>query len=202
MGTDTGPSGGVIWFGYADPDIEGPEKTYRKRWFRARKIGKEKPRRLVGYDVSASQTQIVATFMGIEAKMTMASSTQIAFKEELARWAYEAHCVTQKNKANSIELSKREKRQPLAEFELRIDLWKASEQSNYLGYMDPRLQNLCKTMWMAASYGGSVDNVVRDQRNDEESYGPGWTAKNAGRFLRHLNRRFPEMGVLKPKSSN
>ena len=102
MGTDTGPSGGMIWFGYADPDIEGPEKTYRKRWFRARKIGKEKPRRLVGYDVSASQTQIVATFMGIEAKMTMASSTQIAFKEELARWAYEAHCVTQRNKAKSF----------------------------------------------------------------------------------------------------
>jgi hypothetical protein len=167
---------------YDDDDLsgpidDGPENSYRQRWFKAPHPITENACRLVGFDISSSQTQIVATFLS-SAKLeqdTMETKTGASFKEILARLAFEKHL------------------DPADKFKLRTVNSYNPTLENYHGAGDTRLQNLCKRLWMTMSYGGNVCDVVREQRNDPDTYGPGWTYKDAGQFVSSINRRYPSM---------
>lgn len=146
------------------------EKWYmpmRQRWFSLDLIRPHlDPRhreyrtwKLVGVDVSSSQTQILAVLLGLEKLHTHASSSEKPFKKYLA------------------ELAWRKNKDPNDPFTLR---------GGYEGATDERLIELVKWLWMRALYGSPVWQVVQDQREEPSVYGPGWTAKNAMRFLTSL----------------
>ncbi len=147
--------------------------AYRKRWFKARNPGTGKPCALVGLDISSSQTQIIATLLGVEKleNLTM-GHTGRSFKKVMAKWTWQKH------------------RDPKDEFYLNKG---SSVVPDYEGPEDPRLERLCKEVWMRTSYGGYLPNTVRDQRSDPKTYGPGWTTPNANCFLEYLYSRFPEV---------
>jgi hypothetical protein len=162
--------------------IHAPESTlesYRQRWFKACDPAGN-PCRLIGWDISSSQTQIVATLLGIEKleKLAMRWRDETVenkpFKEVMAEWAWEKH---------------QDSDDP---FRLRGDRGKISA---YTGPEDKRLQELCKQLWMRVSYGGNIGAAVEetDKSINAPKFGPGWTEKNAARFLAYLYTRFPEM---------
>lgn len=156
---------------------EAPERSYRRRWFSARHPRSKEPCPLVGYDISSSQTQIVATFLS-SAKLEL-DATGRSFKESLAELAWEMHC------------------DPNDEFKLRkVEASNTSpnaDTEDYRSAQCPKLQNLCKRLWMTVSYGGDIGEVVREQNNDPDAYGPAWTQENAGRFISALNKKYPAM---------
>jgi hypothetical protein len=158
------------------PAEDGPEKSYRKKWFKARHPKTREPCALVGIDVSSSQTQIVATFLSSATleQDTMETKKSVAFKETLAQIAYAKH------------------QDPNDDFVLRTKKtlkWPNPASTDYSGPNDPQLQNLCKGLWMTISYGGTIRGVVRDP----VTYGLAWTTENASRFLQTINERYPSM---------
>ncbi len=155
---------------------EDKHNSYRKRWFKARHPKINKAIDLVGFDISSSQTQIIATLLGIEKleRLTMEPSGK-SFKETMAEWAWKKH------------------EDPDDKFKLNQNL---GIVPNYAGPTDKRLQELCKTLWMRVSYGSTVWSVVEDQKYAHETYGPGWTWLNAHRFLEYLYTEFPEVQIF------
>lgn len=154
---------------------DGLEKSYRKRWFKALHPESRKPIPLVGIDVSSSQTQIVATFLGCPTleRDTMELSNTIPFKTRLAQMAWDEH-----------------EKAPLLRMPTLVN---ASDADRYNGPDDPKLQELCKSLWMMISYGSTAYYVVHKQASDPQTYGPGWTVKNASCFLKKINDRYPDM---------
>ena len=159
---------------------EGPPKSsYRKRWFSAPHPESGRPCPLVGYDISSSQTQIVAVFLGIEAleKLTMdLGQDPMPFKKTLATWAFEMH----DDEGGAFRLRT-----------VREGLKKTVKP--YSGPEDTRLQELCKSLWMKISYGSSISVVVTEQDSDPDTFGPGWKWNNAQLFLDFINKQFPQM---------
>lgn len=155
------------------PNNENKLESYRKRWFKARDPETGEPIHFVSRDISSSQTQIIATLLGIEKleELTMGDSGK-SFKETMADWAWQEF-------GNPVSDSVPPERSHLF--------------GKYSGPNDPRLQELCKTLWMRVSYGGSAYSVVEEQRRDIKTYGPGWTTKVAQQFLDKLYVEFPEI---------
>lgn len=150
---------------------ENAENSLRKRWFKGCEPRAGASCDLVGYDISSSQTQIIATLLGSAALEEAAMDGQTSFKKKLARWAFEKHL------------------DPDDKFELKED----DDAPAYADANDKRLLELCKSLWMRISYGSTVKEVVSEQDSDPVTYGPGWTRKNAQLFLDFLNEKFPEM---------
>ena len=71
----------------ATPDRHGTSQ--RERWFAFERDGVHVPMR--GYDVSASQTQILAVVLGLRDLERLASDTTMPFKVYLAEQAWQAH---------------------------------------------------------------------------------------------------------------
>jgi hypothetical protein len=161
------------------PIEDGPDKSYRKRWFKGRHPKTGQACALVGVDVSSSQTQVIATFLSSAAleQDTMNTEKAIAFKATLARLAFAMHQAKQGG------------------FQLNIGNSSDPEQS-YSDADDPKLQNLCKGLWMIKSYGGTAANVVRAQKNDPATYGPGWTIKNASLFFNEVKKKYPTLQLF------
>jgi hypothetical protein len=160
--------------------FEDAPTDFRKRWFQARSPSPGLPCKLVGYDISSSQTQIIAIVFGIEALESETTNTgkqQRPFKETLAQWAFENH----QNRLDGFELR---------------DVKPGHTSPPYSGGKDKRLQELCKALWMKTSYGSSISEVVPEQDSDPEKYGPGWHWANAHRYLKFLNNKFPEMKMF------
>ncbi|MGA8495837.1 MAG: hypothetical protein WB764_10165 [Xanthobacteraceae bacterium] len=167
---------------WSTPGDETGERVYRRRWFKA-----PHPRRsdtacrLVGYDVSSSQTQIIAVLLGIERleRLAMrAAPGQRPFKETLAAWAFRKH---------------RDKKD---KFKLRSVRAGVKGSKRYTGPQDSRLQELCKSLWMKISYGSSVSEIVPEQDADPATFGPGWTWDNAQRFLDYVQGRFKDVKLF------
>jgi hypothetical protein len=226
----------------ADAEERDPEaadiRSYRKRWFKALDPVGPDACELTNRDISSSQTQIVATLLGIKEleQRTMASGTKVPFKKWLADLAFREHRKGEKEQARrqaseqeaeqaggaskagsarrkraaaaaARSASKRspsgrgkpndrkgsKPRRPKHIFSLRTDRRAARRKDDYVGGSDSRLQNLCKMLWMTASYGSDLRKVHELQTNDPVTFGPGWTIKDAGWFLRKVNKRFPEM---------
>lgn len=152
---------------------EEKQSSFRKRWFKARHPETGGPCELVGRDISSSQTQIIAALFGIEEleKLAMGEDGR-SFKELLAEWAWEKH------------------RNPIDGFHLNKG---SNLAKNYKGPEDPRLQSLCKELWMRTSYGGQLQRIIEDQERDLITFGPGWTRENAECFLSYLYKRFPKV---------
>ena len=165
-----------------DEDEDQDQKSYRRRWFKARHPISGERCELVGIDVSSSQTQIVATFLGSAAleQDTMRTGRSVAFKETLAQIAFDKHCAPKDKDPFS--------------FRTRTALKDNDpDLREYSGSKDPRLQNLCKSLWMTVSYGGTIQGAVEAQQYDKANYGLGWTAENASLFLQSINERYPSM---------
>ena len=160
------------------PTNEGGQQSYRQRWFKGLDPETGRPCDLVGFDISSSQTQILATLLGIAKleRLTMASAAK-PFKKTMAEWAWALH----------------QRHQGKDDFELRRVQAAEKASDDYKGPDDERLWELCKHLWMRVSYGSTPYSVAEDQKADPGTYGPGWTAKNANRFLQDLYVEFPEI---------
>jgi hypothetical protein len=185
----------------ADDSEEQEARTHRKRWFKVADAETGLPGELISRDISSSQTQIVATLLGIEEleQLTMASSTDKPFKEWLAERAFEMHSrgeVPKRRRSNGGNATEGSENQREQQTFLRVVRRPTERLSNYTGSKDRRLQNLCKTLWMTASYGADLEKVHKLQRNDPETFGPGWTIASAGLFLHTINKRFREMNTF------
>lgn len=154
----------------ADAPSEKRLESYRSRWFKGCDPQSGKPCQLTGFDISSSQMQIIASFMGdtkLE-KVCMTPPGQPSFKESMAKWAWEMH----------------ENR----ELELRAGTDKIKP---YESGSDGRLQEVVKELLMRVSYGSNWLTVENDQRRHPKTYGPGWETGSAGKFVDAFNERFP-----------
>jgi hypothetical protein len=162
-----------LWPTYVGAETgERPEffRPLRSRWFKAPSPRLGVPYEdLVGVDVSSSQTQIIASFVGIEALERDASER--SFKTLMAEEAWRRH-----------EDSK-------DEFHLAVPA-RGDAVEPYAGAHDARLEQLCKTLWMQICYGSTELESVRHQHQHPLTYGPGWTVTNASRFKRGLFERY------------
>lgn len=133
-------------------------ESYRKRWFKT-KAPDGAPCDLVGYDVSSSQTQILAIFLGLDDLQGKMIGEKKSVKDILAKAAWATHRISK-------------------------SLFREGGVS-YTGPRDKRLKELVKTLWMRVLYGSPVYEVVSDQQKDPGTYGPGWrSAEVADCFLK------------------
>jgi hypothetical protein len=143
-----------FWSQAVDGTDEAPllqeQTSTRGRWF-APATGVIGPQRLVGADISSSQTQLLAVLLGLEGLEREASSTETPFKHLLAQRAWEM-------------------------YQERGDLLRAGYDGvkNYEGPRDDRLIELVKTLWMRRLYGSTVRQVIVDQSWNPDTFGPGW----------------------------
>ncbi len=137
---------------------ESQNASYRKRWFKVRD-----PQGLacdlVGYDVSSSQTQILAILLGLDELHERMLREGKSIKMILAEQAWQKD-------ADSNDL---------------FELWKGEKP--YRDLHDKRLRELVGNLWMRVLYGSPISLVADDQRNDRERYGPGWNAESASLLL-------------------
>jgi hypothetical protein len=155
----------------SDKEIKGLTRetdlrTYRQRWFRVLDEDLLELQDLVGVDISSSQTQILATLLGIKKleRLSMRGEGPKArpFKEYLAALAWRMHTTRKRGLL-------------------------------YRGYLEPkdnqcdaRLVELVKSLWMETLYGSKPIVVVDRQRQDPRTYGPGWSARSASQFLKSV----------------
>jgi hypothetical protein len=153
-----------------EASAENKLESYRSRWFKGKDPDTGKPCNLAGFDISSSQMQIIAVFMGDEdlEKLTMTSPGEPSFKETMANWAWKMHT------ANDLELRRGS-----------VDI------PAYSGDGDERLQELVKELLMRVSYGSNWKTDEMDQRLHPKQYGPGWETGSAGKFIRSFNKRYP-----------
>lgn len=113
---------------------------------------------LVGLDVSASQTQILAIFLGLDQLEARASAREPRFTDYLTRLAWAQ----------------------------RENLLRASveEVENYRGPDDERLRDAVKNLWMRVWYGSPVPWIIFQHSWKKGVYGPGWVSvKAVAKFL-------------------
>lgn len=165
--------------------------SYRKRWFKSIHPKTGEICELVGYDISSSQTQIIATLLGIESleKLIMGENGR-SFKRFMAEWAWQKHKVRKGDFFLNHDLK------VAKDSSVSNDMWLQKLCRDYTGSDDPRLQELCKALWMRVSYGSSPWEIAPKQRSDLKTYGPGWTIKNAYLFLEDLYKKFPEVRIF------
>ncbi len=156
--------------------------SYRQRWFKAKDPQTDNYCNLVGYDISSSQMQIIAAFLGDKGlmKITMTPPDEPSFKERMAAWVWQMH------------------------EEGRLKLRSGRPQiEDYANGEDPRLRELVKELLMRVSYGSSLSDVERDQRLNPKVYGPGWERGSAPKpgsprkpgsaciFLKAFDKKYP-----------
>ena len=154
-----------------DEDIEpSVPDSFRERWFQYGGLPWEEDNydvphlKLVGLDISSSQTQILAAFVGLKDLEEVASSPT-PFKAYLAEHAWWKHCDP--NDPFTLEKGYHAK-------------------DDYRDPKDERLIELVKSLWMRVLYGSEIRQVVRDHQKDGSTYGPGWSEENANRLLESL----------------
>jgi len=103
---------------------------------------------LVTRDISSSQTQILAVFLGLPALEALATDPDKRFKVWLAEQLWALH----KNTPSGS----------LAE--------------GYTGATDERLIAFVKELWMRRNYGGKFGQTVRSLARDPVTFGPGWNS--------------------------
>ena len=129
----------------------------RARWFLVESRYGDDPdefeaEELGGYDVSSSQTQILAVLLGLEKLERIARN--LSFKNYLARRAwYVAH-------AGWLRLP--HQRTP-------------NGASEYKAADDARLVAFVKELWMRTLYGSPARTVVYESAQDQKQFGPKWT---------------------------
>jgi hypothetical protein len=134
------------WFGVDTPHSpsgylpESEEPYARAIW-----IGREPTNAFVEQDISSSQTQLLAAFLGLDELEALAACPEPKFKIYLANRLWEFH-----GRRGDI----------LAD--------------GYSGPNDERLVEFVKAHWMRRNYGGKVSQVVRELAREPETYGPGW----------------------------
>jgi hypothetical protein len=102
------------------------------------------PGRFINRDISSSQTQILAVFLGLPELEELATSMK--FKNWLAQEVWTLH------KSTSGGL--------LAD--------------GYSGSDDPRLVEFIKAHWMRVMYGSELQRIIRNLGMEPTTYGPGW----------------------------
>jgi hypothetical protein len=159
---------------HENPDIWRPLRT---NWFKAPRADDTREcEELVGLDISSSQTQILAVFLSVEGLEEEASSN--SFKGVMSQMAWHRHY------------------NPFDEFKLSMlapDQMASGRIPNYESPGDPRLQRLCKELWMELCYGSSAHSVQSGQKDYPDTYGRGWTVENASRFARGLFEKYPDV---------
>lgn len=148
-------------------------EAYRKRWFKVE--GPDgKPCNLVGYDISSSQTQILAIFLGLNELQDRMVTEGQSMKQILAKSA------SAKHESGELPFSR--------------------GRYQYDGPEDHRLQEFVKTLWMRVLYGSPVREVIWDIHKDPATFGPGWGTESATAFLKSQEpyydklREFLELG--------
>jgi hypothetical protein len=134
-----------------------------------RLVNREFASAYVERDVSASQTQILAAFLGNDALFALAASRSPKFKVYLAQQLWALH----------------EKHNVLKE--------------GYDGAGDKRLVEFIGETWMRRNYGGKLGQTVLDLANDPQTFGPGWNTnvfatggiQNADRYFRMFLSALP-----------
>jgi hypothetical protein len=134
-------------------------------------VGSEYPNMLVERDISSSQTQLLAAFLGLDDLEVLASRERPNFKEYLAHRLWRLHVRT--------------RGKLLA--------------PGYTGPDDARLIAFVKELWMRRNYGGKFNKTVYDLANDPATYGRGWNSdvfatggvRRAERYWRYFLRKLP-----------
>jgi hypothetical protein len=136
---------------------ENVPDRYRNRWFgvgsvlynlvahRMSELPYPSQPLFVQKDISSSQTQTLAIFLGLDELERLARSTSPKFKVWLAEQAWALH------KATSDELLE-----------------------GYDGPDDPLLIEFIKTTWMRYLYGSPFDIIAKKLGKEPEKYGLGW----------------------------
>jgi hypothetical protein len=112
-----------------------------------RVVNRELASAYIERDVSASQTQVLAAFLGNDALAALAGSRSPKFKVYLAQrlWAlHEEHNVLKDG------------------------------DNRYTGSDDPRLVEFIGEIWMRRNYGGRLGQTLLNLSDDRQTYGPGW----------------------------
>jgi len=129
----------------------------RGHWFRT--VAGEP---LAGFDIASSQIQIMAVLLGLRELEAIAGYQEPEVFE------------------GKYKISKPSFKRFVAKmiWDARVGLL-ANDGAGYGGKWepganDPKLQALGKAMLMRLPYGSPVDVVMRDQRDDPETYGDGW----------------------------
>jgi hypothetical protein len=137
---------------------------FRKRWFKGQDPDvPTKPIELVEIDISSSQTQILAAFLGIEKLEALSMGTPAKpFKEYLA--------------AEAWRLST----------EGRLHFNTKYVKPPYTGPDDQRLIDLVKVTWMRVLYGSTPVIINGEIEKDPAKFGPGWSEKAAFTFLKEI----------------
>jgi hypothetical protein len=141
--------------------IRGTRGTLRSRWFKAEAPEVGEVCELVGFDVSSSQTQILAVAFGLR-----------ELEDEIVK-------VDREERRSFKEILAREAWRMSEDSEQKFELRKGYKEAD-----DPRLVELVKELWMRVLYGSPPAWVVIQQQDDWMTYGPGWTVKNAKEFLK------------------
>jgi hypothetical protein len=158
----------------AGPLVSAVRTSQRERWFSCHPGpgdigGMQSKRPLGGLDVSSSQAQIVAVFLGLEDLERDAGSEAKPFKRLLAEIAWEEHC--------------RDRERPLLH--------------GYDSPEDEDLVALVKELWMTGLYGADVKR--RGFEQNAERRNRGWYGEiarnepqdNALRFFTTVLNRYP-----------
>src|SRR5262249_22973220 len=137
-------------FNAADFWLEQPPSFCRERWFNTVEAGHPQSNSFAELDISSSQTQILAVFLGLPKLEVLAGAPDFKFKNYLAAQLWALH----------------EREHVLAD-----------GPNGYKGADDPRLVAFVKEHWMRWNYGGKVGMIVHELARDPAEYGPGWDAK-------------------------
>jgi hypothetical protein len=136
------------WFGLEPRLHEEPGPMKLSNLLETMFVGDELASAFVDRDISSSQTQVLAVFLGLPDLEHLASDPTQKFKVWLARQLWALH-------ARDALLA-----------------------PGYNGPEDERLVAFIKEHWMRRNYGGKFGQIVRDLAKDtnKSSYGPGWKA--------------------------
>ena len=185
-----------------DPEHLPADDNYRKRWFKA-KDHEGKDCDLKGLDVSSSQVQIIAALIGIDEleSKSMGESGE-AFKKFLAESIWNKHqSENEQFSLNSpeealIKLREREeqlKEQGRYDDAAKIRLGRYQLKAGYGSASDGRLVDLVKHFMLRTIYGGNLQEMVRDLRDDPDVFGPGLDKNRADEFQKYLFSEFPAL---------
>jgi len=125
----------AAWFGVETLVVTAPPQA----------VGEDKPYLFVDRDISSSQTQILAAFLGLDDLEALARNTDPKFKVYLARRLWALH---EERGGNLLADGYEKDGETLIEF--------------------------AKTTWMRYLYGSPFDVIAKDLAEEPEKYGRGW----------------------------
>src|SRR5262249_21022357 len=134
------------WFGVED--IDGHGLIHNEETDQLVEVGSYYPNSFVERDISSSQTQILAVFLGLPALETLAINPKKKFKLWLAERLWTLH---EKTPGGLLA-------------------------AGYKNASDERLIAFIKEIWMRRNYGGKFVRTVRDLARDPVTFGPGWNS--------------------------